>query len=124
MKRILVIDDDEIVNEMLVQLLTEAGYEAESARDGSLGMKLFAAKPFDLVVADIVMPDRDGIETIRDIRRTSKTIPIISMSGGGKIMNAERYLELATTLGANHAVQKPIDTEEFLGVIRMCLQGL
>jgi DNA-binding response OmpR family regulator len=123
MKRILVMDDDEIVSEMLVQLLTEAGYEAESAPDGDRGLKLLAAKPFDLIIADLIMPNKEGIETIREIRANDKKIPIISISGGGKI-SGEYYLQLAKSLGADYSVKKPLNPKEFLAVVQWCLSGL
>ena len=117
---ILVIDDDEIVNAMIVQLLSEAGYTVESARNGRIGLMMLANASFDLIVTDIVMPDKEGLETIIDIRKISKTIPIIAVSGGGKV-SAEEYLHLAKNLGADYALKKPIDTMQFIGVVRECL---
>ena len=123
MAKILVIDDDEIMNSMTVQLLSEAGYEAESAHDGDLGLKILASKPFDLVVTDIVMPEKEGIETIIAIRNKSKTLPIIAISGGGKI-NPEQYLRMAQRFGADYTFQKPFSREHFLAAVRECLSGI
>jgi DNA-binding response OmpR family regulator len=123
MARILVIDDDEILNAMIVQLLSETGYEAEGVLDGRYGLSLLETKPFDLVVTDIVMPEKDGLETILAIRRKSKTVPIIAISGGGKIA-PEDYLLIAQKMGADYSFQKPFNNELFLGAVRECLSGI
>jgi len=123
MARILVIDDDEIMNGMTVQLLSEAGYEAEGAHDGDSGLKILASKQFDLVVTDIVMPEKEGIETIISIRNRSKALPIIAISGGGKI-SPEQYLRMAQHFGADYTFEKPFDRLHFLAAVRECLSGL
>jgi DNA-binding response OmpR family regulator len=120
MARILVIDDDEIVNEMIVQLLIDEGYQAEGARDGAIGMKLFTTKTFDLIVTDIIMPEKEGIETILGIRAKNKTIPIIAISGGGK-NGPDEYLSLAQIIGANYIFKKPFINGKFLEAIKICL---
>jgi DNA-binding response OmpR family regulator len=122
MARILVIDDDEITNGMIVQLLTEAGYEAEGARDGNRGLMLFGSKPFDLIITDIVMPEKEGLETILTIRKTNKTLPIIAISGGGKI-SPEQYLHMAQQFGADYTFQKPFDNAALLRAVRECLSS-
>lgn len=73
MSLILVIDDDEIMNGMLIQMFSEAGYEAYGALDGNHGLKMFDMQPFDLVVTDIVMPEKEGLEAIREMRKKTKT---------------------------------------------------
>ena len=123
MAKILVIDDDEIMNGMTVQLLSEAGYEAEGAQDGDCGLKLLESKPFDLVVTDIVMPEKEGIETIIAIRNKNKTMPIIAISGGEKL-GPEQYLRMAQHFGADYTFQKPFNREHFLAAVRECLSGI
>ncbi|MBF0409354.1 MAG: response regulator [Candidatus Riflebacteria bacterium] len=120
MARILIIDDDELVNGMLVQLLSNEGYEVESTIDGNCGLKLWETRQFDLVVTDILMPEKEGFEIIIEIRKKNKTVPIIAISGGGKI-GPEEYLELAKTFGANHVFLKPFDTRSFCLAIKKCL---
>ena len=120
MARILVIDDDEFVNGMIVQLLSEAGYEADGACDGISGLTFLQSKQFDLVVTDIVMPEKEGIETIIAIRNMNKTLPIIAISGGGKI-DPQQYLRMAQDFGANYTFQKPFDRERFLAAIQEVL---
>jgi DNA-binding response OmpR family regulator len=122
MARILVIDDDDVMNDMLVQMLSQAGYEAEGARNGYYGLKLIEAKPFDLVITDIVMPEKEGLETITAIRKLGKSTPIIAISGGGRI-GPSPYLLLAQHLGADYVFSKPFDKEPFLAAVRECLSG-
>ena len=123
MATILVIDDDEIVNGMLVQLLTEAGYAVLSAANGRKGLALVETAAFDLIVTDIVMPDKEGLETIIAIKKLNKAIPVIAVSGGGK-NSAEEYLQYAQHLGADYTLKKPIDTGSFLAAVRECLAGV
>jgi len=120
MPKILVIDDDEFVNGMIVQLLSEAGYEAEGAGDGNSGLKILESKQFDLIITDIVMPEKEGIETIIAIRNMDKTLPIIAISGGGKI-DPRHYLKMAEHFGADRTFQKPFDRKDFLAAIQKCL---
>jgi DNA-binding response OmpR family regulator len=120
MAAILVIDDDEIMNDMLVQLLTDAGYDVDSARDGLQGMKRIDARQYDLIITDIVMPEKEGIETIMEIRKRHKTVPIIAISGGGKL-GPQQYLHMAQQFGADYAFPKPFNNEHFLGAVRECL---
>jgi DNA-binding response OmpR family regulator len=122
MARILVIDDDALLNTMVLQMLRQAGYEAIGAPDGNVGLKMLAAQPFDLIITDIVMPEKEGLETIREIRKSGRKIPIIAISGGGKI-SAESYLPLARNFGADYTFQKPFDKEPFLAAVRECLDG-
>jgi len=122
MAKILVIDDDDIMNGMIVQLLSEVGYEAEGAGDGTLGLRLLGTKAFDLIVTDIIMPEKEGLETIAAIRKTNKSIPIIAVSGGGKL-GPEHYLHMAKHFGADYAFQKPFYREPFLAAVRECLAG-
>jgi DNA-binding response OmpR family regulator len=105
---------------MIVQLLTQAGYTTEGAPNGNRGLELVVANQYDLIITDIVMPEKEGIETIFAIRAKNKKIPIIAISGGGKL-GPEHYLPLARQCGANYAFQKPFDNKQFLEAVRVCL---
>jgi len=120
MSRILVLDDDDIVLGMLLRWLSTAGYEVEGAGDGECGLRLLEIKPFDLIVTDIIMPEKEGLETIPEIRRRCKDLPIIAISGGG-ICGQDLYLEIALKLGADYVFQKPFEREPFLKAVRDCL---
>jgi CheY-like chemotaxis protein len=115
--KILVLDDDDAVRGLLQQALSDAGYEVMSARDGREGMRLVAQHPFDLVLTDLIMPDQEGIETIRNLRRDYPSIRIVAMSGA---MDAV-YLKAAELLGAHVALRKPIDCQDLVRTIRELL---
>jgi PAS domain S-box-containing protein len=116
--RILVLDDDDAVRGLLQQTLTEAGYEVLSARDGREGMRMVATNPFDLVLTDLIMPDQEGIETIRNLHRDYPSIRIVAISGALDAV----YLQTAELLGAHAALRKPIDGEELLRTVRELLR--
>jgi DNA-binding response OmpR family regulator len=117
---ILIIDDDEDMNNMVVLLLDSAGYEAQGVTDAKSGLALLADNGFDLIVTDIIMPEKEGLETILEIRRTNKTVPIIAISGEGRI-GPKNYLELARKIGANFTFQKPLGIAHFLSAVSECL---
>jgi YesN/AraC family two-component response regulator len=118
MARILIIDDDNQFRVMLRIMLENAGYkDIEEAENGYIGMKLIRKNPFDLVITDIVMPDKEGIETIMELRRDFPAIKIIAMSGGGEI-GPETYLEMAGHLGAGRTLEKPFQQPELVDAVR------
>jgi DNA-binding response OmpR family regulator len=123
MAKIMVIDDDEVMNSMIIQMLSKAGYEVRGARDGRGGLDLLEMEPFDLIITDIIMPEKEGLETIMTIRKLNKTVPIIAISGGGKI-GPDQYLKLAQQFGADYSFQKPFDKGHFLSAVRECLSGI
>ena len=120
MKKILVIDDNMVVRNTIVQILESEGYEVISAEDGRRGLFVFRAEKPDLVVTDIIMPEKEGIETIRDIRGEVPDAKIIAISGGGRIGNTD-FLKIARQLGASDIVAKPLDPDHFLDVVKNCL---
>ena len=98
MPRLLLIDDDDLVRAVLATALTRAGHAVVQAGDGRQGVRLFAAEPADLVITDLVMPDREGLEVITELRRGWPEVPIIAMSGG--LPRSDFYLDMAGRLGA------------------------
>jgi CheY-like chemotaxis protein len=115
--RILVLDDDDAVRGLLQEVLSEAGYEVLAARDGREGMRLVAEHPFDLVLTDLIMPDQEGIETIRELQRDYPAIRIVAMSGAVDPV----YLKTAEMLGAHVTLSKPIDCQDLLRAVRELL---
>ena len=103
MAEILVIDDDRQMRQLLVRILEGSGYRVCQAENGRVGIDLFRRRRPALVISDIMMPDVEGIETIRTLRRDEPTLPIIAISGGGEPV----YLRAATCLGASAALEKP-----------------
>jgi len=122
MSKILLIEDDATMGSMLSQLLSRNGYEITHVEDGEKGIAELKENQFDLIITDIVMPEKEGLETITEIRKSLKKMPIIAMSGGGK-NPADTYLEFAKTLGADTTFTKPFDTKEFLHAIEKCLRS-
>ena len=121
MARILIIDDDDQFRLMVRKMLEKAGYsDIEDTADGNIGMKLFLQHPFDLVITDIVMSGKEGIEIIMELTRDYSGVKIIAMSGGGKI-GPESYLEMARHLGAGRTLAKPFGQSELLDAVRELL---
>jgi len=120
MAHILIIDDEVQARETLRELFEYEGYEVTEAPDGMEGMKIFREKPTDLVITDIVMPDKDGIETIMELKNEFPGVRIIAISGGGRI-GPEHYLEMAGQLGAMRTFLKPVDLEKLSEAVREIL---
>ena len=121
MARILVIDDDIQILEMLRQTLEREGYEVIDARDGKEGIRFYREAPTDLIITDIVMPKKEGVETIMELKRDFPDVKIIAISGGGRI-GPENYLQIAKSLGAMHTFTKPIGREKLLAAVRELLK--
>ena len=122
MARILVIDDDPDLGALLDVTLSLVGHEVLVAGDGAKGLAVLDATPVDLVIVDIFMPEKEGIETILDLRARWPTLPIIAMSGGGRSGNRD-FLGQALQLGANRAVDKPFDYTEIQKLVAELLPG-
>ena len=120
MAKILIMDDDNQLREMLKIMLENEGYNVEDAENGYIGMKIIRKSHFDLVITDIIMPDKEGIETIMEIKKDFPTIKIIAMSGGGKI-GPDSYLVMAKHLGADKALAKPFLQSEIVNAVRELL---
>ena len=114
--RILVIDDDAVFREMLVQMLRQEGYEVSEAADGSEGLRLQFENPFDLIISDIIMPEKEGIEMIIEIRKKFTDARFIVVSGGGWY-GTEIDFDMARKLGAA-TLEKPFSRDDITTVIR------
>ncbi len=120
MKRILIIDDDLIIRQILRDLLEPHNYHIVEASNGAEGLNLQLNNPFDLIVTDIVMPEKEGIETIIELSREFPETKIIAISGQGKLYMGE-YLEMAEKLGADAIFSKPIEPEVFVQKVKMLI---
>jgi CheY-like chemotaxis protein len=121
MSRILIIDDDDQFRGMLRQVLGREGYEVVEARDGKEGIVRYRATPTDLVITDILMPEQEGLQTIRELRHAFPQVKIIAVSGGGA-KGTLNFLKTAEMLGAQRALRKPFDLEELRRAIRDILK--
>jgi DNA-binding response OmpR family regulator len=121
MARILIIDDEAMIRNLLVRMLEREGYETVTASNGKDGINIHRKNPADLIITDLIMPDKEGIETIMELRRDSQDVKIIAMSGGGKI-DSKTYLHIAKTIGAIKTLAKPFDRKELLTTIHELLE--
>ncbi len=117
MSHIIVIDDDCQVRLMLKKMLESEGYRVTVASNGNEGIKSQRDNPADLIITDLIMPEKEGIETISELKQEFPDIKIIAMSGGGK-NEPGVYLHAAKIIGAIHTFHKPIKKDELLGTIK------
>lgn len=118
--RILVIEDESAVRAVLYEVLASAGYRVLEAADGKEGLRLFETQAPDLVVTDMLMPEKDGIETIVEIRRKAPNIGIVAVSGGGRARNLD-FLDFSKTVGATEVLAKPFTREQLLDAVHRAL---
>ncbi len=116
MKRILVIDDDETVRRFIRNSLELAGFTVEEAADGWSGMQAFYKSPSDMVVTDIFMPGKEGLDIIDEISEEFPEVKTIAISGGG-LYGKEYALELAMELGAHQYLAKPFSADDILEAV-------
>lgn len=117
MAHILVVDDEAQIRAMLKQTLEKEGHEVFTAANGVEALKLTQENTIDLVITDIIMPEKEGIETILELKRTFPTIQIIAISGGGRI-DPMTHLKMAKNLGARYVFKKPVKRDELLSAVR------
>ncbi|MEZ5558265.1 MAG: response regulator [Pseudomonadales bacterium] len=110
---ILLIDDDAQVLNVISEMLRIEGHRVTVAENGSRAQAHLDSGGFDLVITDLLMPEREGLETIMDIRRRDARTPILAISGGGRVGPGD-YLETARYLGANATLAKPFGRQELL----------
>lgn len=120
MALILVIDDEELIRETIRVKLEQNGHQVIEAANGAEGLRQLEASSVDLVVTDIIMPEQEGIETIRKIRNRDSAVGIIAISGGGRTRNFG-FLDFAKKLGADAALSKPFTGSQLLALVETTL---
>jgi CheY-like chemotaxis protein len=118
---ILVVDDEPGIRELLCLMLEAAGHSVVSAEDGIQAPKVLASQPIQVVITDLLMPERDGLEFITEIRKKFPSVKIIAMSGGGHIAR-DSYLRIAKNFGAHVLLEKPFSQSGVLGAIETVLK--
>jgi len=116
MSRILVIDDDKYVRTSIRAVLEGVGHEVSDAGDADMGLAMQRSNPFDAVIVDLVMPKKEGLETIRELKHDYPSLPIIAISGGGDIVR-KNYIQAAELFGAVATLEKPFDGDELLSTV-------
>jgi DNA-binding response OmpR family regulator len=119
--RILVIDDDAAIRQVVKTVLERKGFEVIQARDGDAGIRIYKENPVDLVITDIFLPGKSGLDTIMEIRGDFPDAKIIAMSGGGPTMSAEGCLLLSQGLGVQRTLYKPLSMRELLEAVEFVL---
>ncbi|MBU0469136.1 MAG: response regulator [Candidatus Omnitrophica bacterium] len=117
MIKILLIEDNEVMRETLKELLERNSYEVLAASDGEEGTKLYNKFLPDLVITDLIMPNKGGLRTIVDLKQQTPSLKIIAISGGGTL-EAEQYLNASKFLKADKTLKKPFSNEQLLERIK------
>jgi len=123
MANVLLVDDEPLVVEALSSAIRSKGHTCVTASDGIEGLKKFSQTCFDLVITDIIMPEKEGIELILQMRRKMPDTRIIAISGGGRTGGNIEVLRMAEQLGAMASLKKPIRLDEFFSVLDRCLNA-
>jgi len=120
MSRILVIDDDQAVRFTIQAILQREGHEVLCVGDGDLGLRALERITPHLIITDIIMPNKEGLATIMEIRARDAVTPIIAMSGGGRTGNMD-FLKMAEAIGANEVLPKPFQRDDLTAAVRRLL---
>ncbi len=120
-KRILIIDDDPLLRELAVELLSDAGHDCAVAEDGRQGLAVLQTRPVDLVLLDMIMPVMDGVETLGQLKAHWPDLPVVVMTAGARNMGIQSLLRLAANLGADEVLQKPLKGETLLPLAKRLL---
>ena len=121
MAHILVVDDDYVIRELLREILEKEGHRVEEAVDGKQGLASYQENPADLLITDILMPEKDGVELILELQESFPDAKIIAMSGGGRGLDAEFNLRIAEDFGALQQLEKPFTVKDVLTAVRKIL---
>lgn len=132
MPRVLIIDDEEDIRDVLYDVLIHAGFDVNVASTGDEGIDELRSKPADVIVTDIIMPEKDGVTTIREIRKEFPDAKIIAISGGGNFgpdayepdaIKTSAYLAAADEAGADVILPKPFERKVLMEAIRALTAG-
>ena len=120
MSRLLLVEDDQTLLDVLQTFFKGKGFDVECACDGDEALAIFGTWRADLVITDILMPHKEGFETIRDLKRESSDVKIIAITGGGR-NDPGAYLEFAKAFGADRTLAKPFELIELLEAVEELL---
>ena len=121
MANILLVDDDAPLVKAQSEFLRRAGHTVSTAANGNEAMALVAHNDFDLVITDLIMPEKEGLETIAELRRIAPKIKIIAMSGGTVMIGAQDSLSMARMFGASLTLVKPFSGQTLIAAVTQAL---
>ncbi|MBY0586276.1 response regulator [bacterium] len=119
--RLLVVEDQDDTRTLLVETLQEKGYEVFESSSGADVARLAAQQSFDLIITDILLPDKDGLEVILEIRKRDPKMRFLAISGGGQTLSAQDCLYSAQAFGAQMVLRKPFQNQTFLNAVETIL---
>ena len=120
MNSVLVIDDDPVIRSVVRRVLEKKGFEVSTAGDGQSGLSRFAELNPDLVIVDILLPGKEGIATILELRDANPDARILAITGGGSFAAGD-VLRIAELLGADNSLKKPFQPAELIATVKRCL---
>jgi CheY-like chemotaxis protein len=118
---ILVADDEPEIRELILRWLEREGHYVTCAVNGAEAAAISQAKAFDLIVTDVIMPERDGVQLITEIKKSRPGARVLAISGGGRVLDGMDCLRMAQGLGAHGAIMKPFNREAFLAAVDQAL---
>jgi len=119
---ILIVDDDPLLRLIASEMLAGAGYAVAEAEDGDVAIRKLEARSFDLIILDLLMPNKEGVETIQEVKRRWPATRILAISSGGR-MDVGYLLPLAKAMGADAVYKKPVTAEPFLRMVEQTLSA-
>ncbi|MFM8863746.1 MAG: response regulator transcription factor [Limnohabitans sp.] len=122
MTTILLVDDEDLLREGVREILEMSDYTVIEARDGEEALSLFAINNVDLVISDIVMPNMDGVDFVSRLRESFPDVPILTISGGSRVVSARFGLDSALLSGANASLTKPFNAKQLLEQVQQELE--
>jgi CheY-like chemotaxis protein len=120
---VMIIDDDPVLRMVAGEALRQAGYNVREAEDGAVAMRELRDWPVDLAIVDMLMPNKEGVETIRELKAMWPDARVIAISGGGRGLNTGYLLSMAKSFGADAVFEKPIRASGFVDIVRDVLDG-
>ncbi|MDD4157379.1 MAG: response regulator [Candidatus Cloacimonetes bacterium] len=121
LKKILIVDDEKQINNILSRYLRK-NYQVSISENGLQALSILKKETFNLIIMDVIMPEKEGIETLIEIKNTYPNIKIIMMSGGGKI-GPQSYLKIAKAVGADEVIEKPFELSDLHNIIKKLLDN-
>jgi CheY-like chemotaxis protein len=118
---ILIVDDDPILRAIAMELLSREGYHCAEAEDGEIGIAMLQTMRADLVLLDMIMPNKEGIETLMEIKAKWPETAVIAISAGTPSMAPDQLLRMARTFGADATALKPLQASFLIPLVREIL---